>query len=573
MVGFANNTSAFVDQELHMTEIMGGIADDIIVHTVVKGETVYSIASVYHTTVQEIYRLNPEAEKGIKAGDKLRIQRLKITGYSNHLIEAKETLYSVSKMYGLSVEDIKKANLGLDEAGFKIGKTIKIPIYGISNRDTSSNINTNGVSMQKYKVQKGETLYSIGRAYDVSIEDLIMANPILKDGGLKDGMELTIPGKGDLETKVAALRDPLQSIDTPYASKGETVRVGVLFPFLDGGNGVSRDKITEYYEGFLLAVKTLKEKGLNVDIYTFDIGTEKNTKKLESLLGTNEMKNLHLIVGGVTKQQIDILTKYSKKTGIKYVIPFGTSNEINLTPTLFQVTSSHTSLYPEVIKAFKDGYRNYNIVFVSETGSNNDKSDFTDELKKDLSKSNISFKTISNSGSLIDDITNALDVSKKNVLVPTSSSEMTLRRISTAINSMEPDKITLFGYPEWQIYTEHRNLLHKYDSRIYTIFFVDDQQKEVRNFVDDYRYWYNKDLIVSFPKYGYLGYDMGLYFLTALNRYGSSFESNVNNLKIPTLQSAIHFDQVNSKGGFVNNGIYFVNYKTGTDIEKTDISN
>lgn len=573
MVGFTNNISAFVNEGLHVTATTEGVADDIIIHTVVKGETVYSIASTYRTTVQEIYRLNPTAEKGIKAGDKLRIQRSRITGYSNHLIEAKETLYSVSKMYGLSVEDIKKANIGLDEAGFKIGKTIKIPIYGGSDGDANNNVNITGTSTQKYKVQKGETLYSIGRAYNILVEDLIKANPVLKDGGLKDGMELTIPGKGSQEIQSASLRDPLQSAETPYAYKGETVRVGILFPFLNGSSGVSKDKLTEYYEGFLLAVKALKDKGLNAEIYTFDIGTEKNTKKLESLLGTNEMKNLHLIVGGVSKQQIDALTKFSKKTGIKYVVPFGASNEINITPTLFQVTSSHTSLYPEVINAFKNEYKNYNIIFVSETGSNNDKSDFTDELKKDLSRSNIPFKTMSNSGSLVDDITNMLDASKKNILVPTSSSETTLRRIGMAINSMEPDGITLFGYPEWQIYTDHRSLLHKYNSRIYTIFFVDDQQKEVRNFVEEYRYWYNKDLIVSFPKYGYLGYDMGLYFLTALNKNGSSFENSINNLKVPTLQSAIHFNQVNGKGGFVNNGIYFVNYKVGTDIEKTDISN
>lgn len=575
IIGFTNNLSAFVDGDYNMTEVIEEAADDIIIHTVEKGETVYSIAAAYRTTVQEIYRLNPNAEKGIKAGDKLKIQRSKITGYSNHKIDTKETLYSVSRMYRLSVEDIKKANPGLDESNFKIGKTIKIPMFGGSSVvEVSDNKNTTGISAQKYQVQKGETLYSIGKAYNISVSDLIEANPFVRESGLKEGMELTIPGKRGQNGNVANLQGPIQTIETPYAYKGEIVRVGILLPFLDDKGGVPTDKLTEYYEGFLLSVKTLKEKGLNAEVYTFDIGSEKNTKKLESLMGTNEIKNLHLIVGGVSKQQIDVLTKFSKKTGIKYVIPFGSSNEVNLSPTLFQLTSSHTSLYPEVISAFKDQYRNYNIVFVSEAGSNNDKSDFIDELKKELSRSNIPFKTTGSSSSLVDDITSVLDTSKKNVLVPTSSTEATLRRVITAINSMEIENLTLFGYPEWQIYTQHRNTLHKYDTRIYSIFFVDDQQKEVISFLEEYRNWYNKDLINSFPKYGYLGYDMGLYFLSALNRYGSSFENSLSNMKVPTLQSAIHFDQVNgSKGGFINNGIYFVHYKVGTDIEKTDISN
>jgi LysM repeat protein len=57
----------------------------ITTHVVAKGETVYSIANTCNTTVQAIYRLNPDAEKGIKTGEKLKIQAVrKATGYSNH---------------------------------------------------------------------------------------------------------------------------------------------------------------------------------------------------------------------------------------------------------------------------------------------------------------------------------------------------------------------------------------------------------------------------------------------------------------------------------------------------------
>ncbi|MBK5719700.1 LysM peptidoglycan-binding domain-containing protein [Dysgonomonas sp. Marseille-P4677] len=571
-IGSLNSFSAVTDSS-DMGEIVSidQKANEIVSHIVAKGETVYSIAATYNTTVNEIYRLNPKAEKGIKTGDKLQVIKMarKATGFSNHQIEAKETLFSVSRMYNISVDDLKKANVGLDESTFNIGKTIRIPSFNTSSvvagNNASANINI------EYKVKKGDTLYNIGKNNNVSVEALLTANPSLKDGGLKDGMILIIPRSANGQKLNDKKQEPLIA-ETPYAKKGETVRVGVLFPFMDNGGSIPKEKLIEYYEGFLLAVKEVKEKGLNAEIYTFDIGAEKNTKKLESLLGTNEMKNLHLVIGGVSKQQIDVLTKFSKRTGIKYVVPFASVTDLNTIPTMFQMTTSHSSLYSEVVTTFKSRFRDHNIIFVSEAGSNNDKSDFVNELKKELTRSNIQFKTTASSESLSDDVMKLLSSSEKNILIPTSSSELTLRRLLVAINSAAAESITLFGYPEWQTYTQHTASLHKYNSYIYSIFFLNEQAKEVQNFEADYKKWYNKNLVNSFPKYGYLGYDAGLYFLSALNKYGSNFENNIGNLRVATLQSAVHFAQVNHNGGFINDGLYLIHYQTGSGIEKIDIS-
>lgn len=555
------NKTTFIPEE---------ITEDIITHTVAQGETVYSIAARYHTTVQEIYRLNPKAEKGIKAGQKIKVPKVKlvIAGYSNHLIESKETLYSVSRMYKIAEKDIKDANPGLSESNFRAGQTIKIPQFKAS---STAPVTTQQSTVNFYTVNKGETLYSIGKANNISVDELIKANDQLKDNGLKEGMTIVIPSVNQSTISDFPLATPTFT-EAPHASKGELVKVGILLPFLDKKGSISKEKLAEYYEGFLLAVKQLKDKGLNAEIYTFDIGSEKNTKKLESLLGTNEINNLHLIIGGVSKQQIDALTKFSNKTGIKYAMPFGSSSNIESNPALFQITSSHSSLYPEVMEAFKNQYKNDNIIFVSEAGSNNNESKFVEQLKKELSASGILFMTTASSSSLTNDITSVINSSKRNVLIPTSSSELTLRRILTAINTLEND-ITLFGYPEWQIYTQHQSALHKYDSRIFSIYFVDEHQREVLNFTEEYKKWYNKPLINSFPKYAYLGYDAGLFFLTALNKYGSNFDKETNRITVPTIQSAIHFDKNNPLGGYVNKGLYFVNYKINSDIEKIDISN
>ncbi|WP_165022966.1 LysM peptidoglycan-binding domain-containing protein [Dysgonomonas sp. ZJ279] len=546
-----------------------GIQQDYQTHIVAKGETAYSIASAYNTTVQEIYRLNPKAEKGIKAGDKLLIPKAKevVSGYKNHTIQSQETLYGISRQYTITIEDLVAANPGLNESTFKAGKTILIPLYDKLVKSGFANPNI------EHKVEKGETLYSISKAYDVSIETLFNSNPSLSDKGLKEGSMLSIPRKQVTPLPVA-VKD-VAATSTIVNHKDNVVRIGILLPFLEEGGSIQKEKIIEYYEGFLLAVKELKEKGLNAEIYTFDIGSEKNTKRLESILGTTEANSLSLIIGGISKQQIEVLSKFAKKKEIKYIIPFGSAgSEVDSNPFLYQATNSHSNLYSDISEAFISRFRDYNVIFVSEAGSDNNKSDFVSVLKKELAKANISYETTASSASLITDLEKVLAVSKKNILIPTSSSEMTLRRLMPALKSIpEGTSMTLFGYPEWQTYSSYTENFHNYNAYIYSIFYLNEQQESAQNFIEQYKKWYTKSLINSYPKYGYLGYDSGLYFLTALNRYGNNFESGISSLRVPTLQLAMHFSKVNARGGYINNGLYFVHYKTDSSIEKIDCSN
>jgi len=87
-------------------------------HTVVRGETVYSISKMYHTTVNEINRYNPGAAEGIAEGQILTIPQRRVISevkeenYRYHTILPKETLYSVSKTYSLKPEDVILANPG-----------------------------------------------------------------------------------------------------------------------------------------------------------------------------------------------------------------------------------------------------------------------------------------------------------------------------------------------------------------------------------------------------------------------------------------------------------------------------
>ena len=98
-----------------------GQEENTVNHTVVKGQTVYGLSAMYHVGVEDIYRLNPSSREIIKVGEILKIPQ------KNHTIRTGETLYSVSKTYKITVEQLTEANPGLTAQTFDVGKTIRIP--------------------------------------------------------------------------------------------------------------------------------------------------------------------------------------------------------------------------------------------------------------------------------------------------------------------------------------------------------------------------------------------------------------------------------------------------------------
>jgi LysM repeat protein len=151
-------------------------------HIVARGETVYSLANMYDTTEEAIYQLNPSAKEGIYVGDTLLIPQRQTAGsneedkYRYHTILPKETLYSVSRSFNLSPEDIIAANPGLSAETFQAGKTIRIPFESASKPAMQ---NQYIIKKTIHRVEKGETLYSIARKYNALQEDIRKANPDL----------------------------------------------------------------------------------------------------------------------------------------------------------------------------------------------------------------------------------------------------------------------------------------------------------------------------------------------------------------------------------------------------------
>lgn len=114
-----------------------------IYHTVTKGQGLYSISRMYGVTEEDIISANPGSDKVIRIGDELRIPRREkpAQGGSFHTVQAGETLYSLARANNTTVQAICDANPGLEVATFKAGQVIIIP--GVSETDAPAKTNDN----------------------------------------------------------------------------------------------------------------------------------------------------------------------------------------------------------------------------------------------------------------------------------------------------------------------------------------------------------------------------------------------------------------------------------------------
>ncbi len=162
-------------------------------HKVEKGETIAQIAQKYSVTPYDIYKLNPDAQSGLKPNSlllipkKTGIQKTIAQGIT-HKVEPKETLFGIEKKFNISDEALKKANPELEKLGLQIGQTLNIP----SNSGVKSVASTPEKTVY-HEVLPKETKYSIAKQYGITIAELEKRNPEIIPN-LPIGYKLIIKG-------------------------------------------------------------------------------------------------------------------------------------------------------------------------------------------------------------------------------------------------------------------------------------------------------------------------------------------------------------------------------------------
>ena len=564
-------------------------------HTIEKGQSLYSIASMYGVSQADIVRLNPGSDEKIYVGRTLRIPRQEEsrTRETYHTIVAGETLYRLSVNYGISVQAICAANPGLDARNFRTGQVIRIPAKTDDNTLTTSAPTSQPQQPQQsrelrpncrdmHKVKRKETVYSISREYGITEAELIAANPELKgDNKLKRGSFLCIPYSKETSTsstptpQAAPSNDELFRENSGEARQYKTLKAAVILPILpEGAQRNESSRMVEYYEGFLMAVDSLKRSGVSVDLYTYNSGPEKAS--LQSILARREMQDVHIIFGPLYQEHIAPLAEFAKKKGIRLVIPFTSKdNSVFRNPYIYQVNTPQSYLYSEVYDHFTRIFRRPNVIFIDTRDSGRkEKTEFIQGLKDELKSRSIPMVTLS------DTVTSpslgaALRPGYENIFIPTSGSNVALIKLlpqlSLTVRQHPEAECRLFGYPEWQTYTkDHLESFFELDTYIYSSFYTNNLLPTAVSFTNSYRRWYGKDMEERYPKYGMLGFDTGYYFLKGLSRYGSELEENLSGFQTVPIQTGFKFQRVNNWGGFINRKVFFVRFSREYEVVKLD---
>ncbi|HEY5593041.1 MAG TPA: LysM peptidoglycan-binding domain-containing protein [Paludibacter sp.] len=183
-------------------------------HIIKKGETLFSISKLYKISVEELKKINKLQTGNIRPGQELKISQIsepisnvalskseiqkKVT---THKVISGESLFSIAKMYNVTTEELKKIN-DLTRSNIHAGQ--EIIIYSgteIAKADLKTNTNLKEKEVVKkevmtpknkiYKVKKGESLISIAKDFNMSVEDLKKMNN-LTDNKIKFGQELVV---------------------------------------------------------------------------------------------------------------------------------------------------------------------------------------------------------------------------------------------------------------------------------------------------------------------------------------------------------------------------------------------
>jgi ABC-type branched-subunit amino acid transport system substrate-binding protein/LysM repeat protein len=561
-------------QEDLKTETIAG--KKFYLHTVEQGHTLYAISKKYLVEVDEILIENPEAKAGLKIGMILRIPITKenkklhkvnnpeIEGnYVLHTVEPGQTLYNLSKLYSIEIADIVEANPGVQNQ-MQAGQVIKIPVQKVKNVSKEVVRPAPTDKRKTHVVSKGETVYSISKKYEVSTDSLALLNKNFPQG-LKEGDTILIPSKG-IAKEIVNKSDTL-----PYLiGSSREFKIALLMPFLIRDNEnlsanrkpneresiLPASKIAlEFYEGFLLALDSLKSKGHNIKLLVYD--TERDAQQLRKILQELETEKPDLLVGPFYLTGFEVAAEFARNNRIPVVSPFIQQKQvIRNNPYAVKVLPAPETQYELLAEYIASAYSGQNIIMVH-NNSPNDKA-ISAAFSNKIKELGVPVKEITYSASGISGVQASVVPNKTNVVVVPSNEQSFLVDFTSKLYFSRGDKkIILVGTDNW---LNFQNLDLVYLQTLNTHYplthFVDYESEDVKSFIRKYREQYTSEPTEA----SFRGYDVAMFYISTIHKSGKNFTER-GPIKHKGLQINFNQQKISAESGFENKSISIIKFE------------
>ncbi len=584
-------------------------------YVVEKKETAYGISKQFGLTTEEFYALNPEAVDGLKAGQTVKISKgtdVPVASASAttatektrlapgmHEIAPHETLYQIARDNNTSVAAILAANPGLDERNYKAGQVISLgesqqPVKNEPSQPAFAETRTEevksvpestpvvaDVSTVTYRVHAHDTFYGIAGKFGITVSELQKVNPGVDM--LREDMIINVPVK----TQTSSLAENAATEASPQvADEGnsinatttgnsddnsvidnKSVNIAVALPFMLNEENRSRQSqlYTEFYKGFLIAVDSLRNIGTPINIQTYD--TEGTLAGVNRILSNPELKKANLIIAPDNQEHLSLFSNYGMVNDIDILNLFVVkSTDFNDNAKVLQANIPHEMMYGKAIDYLVKKFEGYVPVILTRTDGPVDKIEFTKSLASAFRGAGREVLEISFTGNLGEKDFTDLDRSKKYAFIPVTSKQAELNRMLPAIASFKEQTggtgVVVWGYPEWTTFRgETLEGMHKVDAYVFSRFFTAPDDYTSRSIDDQFLRWYGARMAQYVPRQGLLGFDAGMYLIPALKANGGDFSRYTP--QYTGVQNGFSFIRM-PRGGLVNNCLFFLNYRPGT---------
>ncbi|MDI1356362.1 MAG: LysM peptidoglycan-binding domain-containing protein [bacterium] len=523
--------------------------------------------------------------------------------YYIHKIEKGQSVYAISKLYSVSLDDLYKENPDL-RAGAKADQEIRVPFVSTPAPAAKSStfmvvpplpLPIDTVKYITYKVGKSETIYSVTHKFNLSEKQLMTFNPGISQG-LKEDQVIIVgektkrkpaSGKESRDNKSAYTpkeRTPPVMVDSSFTKpiskpRKTNYKVALILPFrleqtltLDNNELVKTNTnfppvpalAIDFYLGFKSAIDSLKSSNFDVNLELHDVD-DKDTIKLTGLMAEPGFKDLDLIFGPFYANGFKSISKKAKDLAIPIISPITTQNKIlynniyvsKTNPSQFTLLES---LADYCIDSLVKG--DANIILMT----------LFDKDKKEVSFVNAFKKYYNDKQKLLgkgvkDTVTTAKGISGlkehyksgvRNIIVSLSSNPVYVTDFTTQLSIFGNKKdLYLCG---WQSTTEMDNIDQEYLNELHYVFphpFNITNEDSYKHMIDRY-----ETMQGTYPgEYFFMGFDIAYYYFKNLKESGPDFAHKLDKFPLETNYMRFKYARPDNTTGFDNRGVFIFRYQ------------